>query len=217
MIDPALRIAELEAELRQRDDKIKQLNRERDEAGELADQMREHTEEVDNRLLENWIEVFEMQRGDSGNWMWDPAQSELWDKYLAALERERKLVTEWNKFVGKYNAVVAPRERGRPLAASAAQQAEVVRQRKAGETLPAIAMATSLSLRTVRTITEKAAGKGRAGKRTNELRRKEFDRQRAAAYRVRYKARDELPKQIAEVQKTGAALIKAAKGLGRDR
>ena len=36
----------------------------------------------------------------------------------------------------------------------------------------------------------------------------------AAAYRARKKQHDGLPKQIAELQKTGAALIKAAKGLG---
>jgi hypothetical protein len=38
------RVAELEAELKRRDDKIKELTKERDEAQELVDQMREHTE-----------------------------------------------------------------------------------------------------------------------------------------------------------------------------
>lgn len=40
-----------------------------------------------------------------------------------------------------------------------------------------------------------------------------FDKKRAAEYRVRMKTRDQLPKRIAETQKRGEELIKAAKGL----
>ena len=104
---------------------------------------------------------------------------------------------------------------GRPLAASAAQQADVLKQHKSGKSLRTIATATLLSLRTVRTIVDRTNGSGRASKRTNELRRREFDRLRAAAYRVRKANRDRLPEQISELQKTGEALLKAAKGLGR--
>jgi len=49
-----------------------------------------------------------------------------------------------------------------------------------------------------------------------KLRRLEFDRLRAAEYRRRKKMRDALPKQIGELQERGAALVKAAKGLGAD-
>ena len=108
---------------------------------------------------------------------------------------------QWNKFVPEYNARIRPREMGRPLAASDVQQADVRRRRKAGARLRVIAAAISLSLRTVRSIIDRAAGTGRAGKRTNELRRKEFDRLRAAAYRARKRDRDSLPDQIAELQK----------------
>jgi hypothetical protein len=117
--------------------------------------------------------------------------------------------------VPEYNAVIRSRERGRPLAASKAQQDDVVRRRKTGSSLRAIAAATSLSLRTVCTIIEKAKGQGRTAKRTNDVRRKVFDRLRAAEYRAKKRIREGLPQQIDEQLKTGAALVKAAKGLGR--
>jgi hypothetical protein len=213
MLDPAVRIAELEDDLRQRDDKIKELARERDEALELVDRSREQQEDT-VRLIENWAETFEMPLGDNGNWVWDPAQSELWEKHAALWTRYQSLVRRWNKFVPEYNSAVSPRERGRPLAASESQCADVLKRRKAGESLRAIGSATALSLRTVRTIVGQSTRKGRS-KRTNELRRQEFDRRRAAAYRARKKARARLPEQIAEAQQAGVALIKAAKGLGR--
>jgi hypothetical protein len=62
----------------------------------------------------------------------------------------------WNKLVPEYNAVVAPRDIGRPVAASDAQQTEVMVLHKAGKSLRWIAGATGLGLRTVRTIVDKA-------------------------------------------------------------
>jgi len=208
------RVAELEDELKQRDDKVKQLNAELGESRELLDKMREHLHE-ETEVRQRWIETFDMQCREDGTWLFDPSQSDLWKSHGELLERHRKLLRDWNKFVSRYNARVAPREMGRPLAASAAQQADVLKQHKSGKSLRTIATATLLSLRTVRTIVDRTNGSGRASKRTNELRRREFDRLRAAAYRVRKANRDRLPKQISELQKTGDALLKAAKGLGR--
>ena len=212
--DTADRVAELAAELKQRDEKIKELTTERDEAQDLVDRMREHVEDG-NRLIEQWIEVFEMQQNEHGTWIFEPWQSELWEKHKALWEENQLLVRQWNKFVPEYNANLRPRERGRPLAASEAQQKDVVKRRKAGSSLRKIAVATSLSVQTVRTIVEKAEGRDRTSKRTNdELRRQAFDRLRAAAFRARKKSRDRLPDAIGEQLKTGAELVKAAKGLG---
>jgi hypothetical protein len=205
--EPADRIAELETELKQCQAKIKELTAERDEAVALVDRMREHTEDH-NRLIEQWIEVFEMQQDDRGTWVFDPSQSKLWDEYETLLIEHNKVIQDWNKFTRKYIAVVKPRPVGRPLAASAAQQADVLKRRKAKQSLRTIAAATSLSLRTVQTIVAQK-------KRTNEVRRKEYARHRAAAYRTRKKGRDRLPQAINEQLKIGAALVKAAKGLGR--
>ena len=114
---------------------------------------------------------------------------------------------DWNGFVPKYNAVVQPRTPGRRLEASQAQIADVLKRRKAGASLRAIAAATQLGLSTVRTIIGAKA-------RTAELRKREFDRQRAGEFRRRKQVRDRIPKQMAEEAKEGARLIKAAKGLG---
>ena len=90
---------------------------------------------------------------------------------------------------------------------------EVRKLRKAGRSLRAIAGQTKLGLSTVRTIVEKDKGTGRTSKRTNLLRKKEFDRLRAADYRTRKKARDQLPKRITGTLKRGEELVRAAKGL----
>jgi DNA-binding NarL/FixJ family response regulator len=150
------------------------------------------------RRSTNGIDVFEMQQNEHGKWLFDRAQSELWERHAALIKEHQSLIRRWNKFVGEYNARIAPRERGRPLGASTAQQADVLKRRKAGASLRTIAKATSLSLQTVRTIIEKAQGKDRTAKRTNALRRMELDRLRAARYRARKAARDRLPQAVNE-------------------
>src|SRR3954453_17412179 len=97
------RIADLEAELHAREEKIKQLIVERDEANNLADRMREHTEDL-VATVDQWTEAFEMQRGTDGKWAFDPQQSEFWDKHLLLQERHARLVRDWNKFIVEYNA-----------------------------------------------------------------------------------------------------------------
>src|SRR5215204_5209557 len=153
--NPAERIAELGVELQRRDDKIKELNRERDEARELVDRMREQVE-TGNELFDGCIEVFDMQQGEGGAWLFDPSQSTLWEQHDDLWKKHQVLIRQWNKFVSRYNAVISPRERGRPIAASDAQQAEVLKRRKAGETLRGIAAATGLTPGTVRTIVDKS-------------------------------------------------------------
>jgi hypothetical protein len=207
------RIEELEADLRYRDDQIKELRGDNSRASDLVDEMREHVEDS-NALTQSWIEVFEMEQNDDGVWIFDRHQSKLWDAYEKLLDDHNKLVRQWNKFVGDYLRRVAPRGLGRPLQASDAQIKEVRKFRKAGGSLRAIAEQTGLGLRTVRTIVEKGTGTDRTSKRTSLLRKREIDRLRAAEYRIRKRARNLLPKRIAEIQKRGEALVKAAKGLG---
>jgi hypothetical protein len=205
--DPAERIAELEAELRQRDAKIKELTTERDEALELVDRKREQVEDC-GTLIDDWIAVFDMQQGENGKWLFDPAQSKLWEDHLALFKEHQDLIRQWNKFAREYNAVVRPRPRGRPRAASVEQEKTILRLRKGKTSLRAIAAVTGVSTRAVRTVLS-------GTQQTNALRRKEFARLRAAAYRARKAGRDRLPQAIEERQKIGAALVKAAKGLGR--
>jgi hypothetical protein len=117
-MEPAERIAELETELKRRDDKIKELTTEQDEAQELVDRQREHVDDA-SQLIEGWIEAFDMHQSDDGLWCFDEASSVHFQAYDRLLEGHRKLIREWNKFVAEYNAVIRPRERGRPIAASA--------------------------------------------------------------------------------------------------
>jgi hypothetical protein len=93
----------------------------------------------------------------------------------------------------------------------------VLKHRKAGLSLRGIAAATGLTFSTVRTICDKDRGTDSASKRTNLLRRREFNRMRAAAFRARKKARDALPGKLDEWQKDAAKLLKEAKGLGGRR
>jgi hypothetical protein len=82
--------------------------------------------------------------------------------------------------------------------------------------LRVIAGRTGLGPRTVRTITDKKAGKDRTTQRAKLERRRAFDKMRAADYRRKKRVRDELPKRIIRLDQENAALMKAAKGLGRD-
>ena len=195
--DPAALAAELkrrDAKITELTTKITELTTERDEAQERADRMLQHTEDH-NALIERWIEIFAL---------FDPEECSLWEAHSTVLEENRKLVAERNKAVAR----VTPRLRGRPRAASQSQEEKILRLRKAKKSLAVIAKATGVSLRTVRTVLS-------GQRQTNAKRRKEYDRHRAAAYRVRKKARDRLPQQITEQLKAGTALIKEAKGLGR--
>jgi hypothetical protein len=205
------RIEELEVDLRYRDDQIKELRQDNSRASDLVAEMREHVEDG-NALIESWIESFGMQLNEDGKYSF--GRELLLDQHSKLLETHSKLLRQWNKFVGDYNRTVAPRGLGRPLLASDAQAKEVRKLRKAGISLRGIAEQTGLGLRTVRTILGKDAGTDRTSRRTNLLRKREIDRQRAAEYRVRKRARDSLPKRISETQKRGEDLIKAAKGLG---
>ena len=204
-------VEELEADLRHRDDQIKELRQEHSQAVDLVDEMREHVEGA-NELVESWIEAFGMELDESG--MYDFGRDLLVDQHSKLIEKHNKLLREWNKFVGEYNNTVAPRDLGRPLQASDAQIKEVRKLRKRGASLRAIADQTSLGLSTVRTIVGKDAGTDRPGKRANLLRKREINRLRAAEYRAQKRTRDQLPRRITETRTRGEELVKAAKGLG---
>jgi DNA-binding CsgD family transcriptional regulator len=135
---------------------------------------------------------------------WDANYDALHDAHVALLRR-------WNALVPKYNAAIVPRTFGRPLAASEAQQRQVLALRKAGKSLRAIVNTTGLSLRTVRTIIGKADGTDRTTKRTNEVRRLELNRAAMATYRARKRARDALPKRINALLQSGPELLRRAR------
>ena len=194
-------------------ERLDQTRAEKDEALALVDEVRESLSEYRD-IQESWKDVFDMTPDDRGVWMFDN-QADLFSKYDKLLTDYNKLIRDWNKFVPRYNATINPKDAGRPLAASEAQVANVKKHRKAGLSLRATAKETGLSLRTVRTILDNDEGKGRTAERKGELRRLEFGRLRAAAFRAKKRNFDALPKQIAQWEKSADLLEKAARGLAK--
>jgi hypothetical protein len=200
------RSAELEDELKQRDDRIRDLRADLDKADALISKMREHVEDC-SAQTESWIEAFDMVQDDDGAWKWSDAfvgGQEWFEKYQVLLRK-------WNQFVPEWNAHVRPRNVGRPLAASEAQVAEVLKLHKAGGSLRGIAEDTSLGLATVRTIVAQRDGTDRTT--VKHLQRIDPDRAAAARWRARKRTRDALPKRINETLAKGRELVKEAKGL----
>jgi lambda repressor-like predicted transcriptional regulator len=97
-----------------------------------------------------------MVQTESGGWTWAP----FWNEYDALIERHNDLVRRWNKFVPLINDRKPPI--GRPLAASEEERDLVLRLRKAGKSLRAIAEEAEVGFSTVRTIIDKANGSDRA-------------------------------------------------------
>jgi hypothetical protein len=134
---------------------------------------------------------------------------------LRARRRAREVpyvLREWNRFVPKYNAIVRAQSVGRPLAASDAQQHQVIKLRKAGKSLRGIVGETGLGIRTVRTIIGKTDGTDRTTAHRNELRKIELNRAAMAAYRARKRTRDTLEKRINKLLEGGQALLRRARG-----
>jgi Helix-turn-helix domain of resolvase len=134
----------------------------------------------------------------------------FWDERNATIARLNDLVRRWNQALPLINGRAQPV--GRPLAASEAQVAQVLKLRKAGKSLRWIADETSLSFATVRTITGKANGSDRTSKR--EQQRIDLRREQLTWKRQRRDG-DALPKRAQRVVEYGRELLKEAKGLGR--
>jgi hypothetical protein len=188
--------------------RIAELKAERDEARTLVDQMVEQVSDG-NAVIERWKEAFDMTLNDKGLWTWDP----FIQRYDDLVIRYNELLAKWNKFVPTYNANVAPQPIGRPLDASSAQCAVVLKLRKTGKSFRAVADQTGLSLQTVRTILGRDAGTDRTSAR--RLQRIQPDKASSNRERARKRTRDALPRAMAETMDKAGKLLKDAKGLGR--
>ena len=201
------RIHALEDELKAAKARIEELRQECDKAQDSENRMRDRLE--DNRaVIESWIEAFDMQLGDDGKWCW---HANLADRYDALLERYRVLVKHWNKML----AVWAPQDVGRPLGASEAQCAAVLKLRKKGTPYRLIMDETGLSLQTVRTIIGREQRTDRTTKK--RLQRLGVDKTELIRAKARKRTRDALPQRFDEALTESAELIAESKGLGRVR
>jgi hypothetical protein len=203
---PELRVADLERELRFKDERINELKTELDQQRELVQSMEEHVKENDE-FLETFTTTFALVRDDDGKW----TNSEFISEYRALNDKYSDLIARYNKLVDSFNrniAMVNPV--GRPIAASGAQQADIVNYHKRGKSSRWIAEEMSLSRRTVTTIIGKLDGTDR----TSNLHRRQLGLEpKRKDWRPAAMAR--LPKQAGALLEKGRELLKEAKGLGK--
>ena len=208
---PDDRIGELEDAIKQRDRRIADIKAELVEERDLTHRLAEHVKDC-NDQIDEWKQAFEMVPNEEGVWIWRESfvnGGEWLEKYVA-------LVRRWNNILAEYNAKCGyGRNVGRPLLASEAQCATVLKLHKAGELLRGIAEETSLGLQTVRTIISQPKRTDRTS--TKYLERIDPERARVKTWMAKKRMRDSLPKKIYALQTTGSELLKEAKGLGRSR
>jgi hypothetical protein len=201
---PEQRIADLERELRVRDERIRELRDEVDQSRELVREMEEHVQERDE-YLETFISTFDLTLNDDGQW----ENGEFIRGRNALVNRFNELVDRYNKLVRDFNQyAVPPKPVGRPLAASEAQQAQVIKHHKAGKSARWIAEEMTLSRRTVTTVIDKLDGSDR---NTQKRRRQLGLEPKRKDWRPAAMAR--LPKRATAHFEKGRELLKEAKGL----
>lgn len=201
--DNERKIGELQDQVKYRDRRIEELRRELDESRDLIRRMEECVEDGGN-VIESWCETFDMEQTADG-WTWKP----FWEEHWAMIASYNELVHRWNRVVPLINIQPV----GRPLAASEAQVAQVLKLHKAGCSLRGIAEETGLTLSTVRTVTGRQAGTDRTSKLHRA--RIEPDRAQAARWKRQRRTGNALPKRAQHVVEQGRALRNEAKGLGR--
>src|SRR6516165_3380371 len=96
--NPEQRIADLERELRLRDERIAELKDEIDEDRDLIRRMSEHAKEHDEQL-EHFIAAFGLVMTDDGKW----SNGEFITDHNALVEKYNDLITRYNKLVGSFN------------------------------------------------------------------------------------------------------------------
>ena len=201
---PEQRIADLERELRLRDERIGELKDEIDESRELVREMEEHVQEHDEDL-KMFITPFGLTLNDDGQW----SNGEYVKTTLGIMDDHSDLVRRYNKLVRDFNQyAVPPKPVGRPLAASEAQQAQVIKHHKAGKSARWIAEEMTLSRRTVTTVIDKLDGSDR---NTQKRRRQLGLEPKRKDWRPAAMAR--LPKRATAHFEKGRELLKEAKGL----
>jgi Helix-turn-helix domain of resolvase len=191
-------VVDLEEKLEAKDKRIAELRDELDGERERCQRMREHIEERES-IIQSWIEAFELELKDDGNYSMGP----FWAGYNKHIDEYNDLVRQWNRFC----VSTQQRNVGRPLAASDAQCAQVLKLHKKGVSLRAIVDETSLGFQTVRTIVAKQIGADRTTKRH----RLALD----PGLRRIARAGTAMPGQVNRLLKAGRELVKEAKCGGR--
>ena len=207
------RIYQLEDELKAAKQRIEELRAERDEANAAVASFIEHYDER-REIMERWRTTLGMVERD-GVWVWESDHPIISVREMAAAYIE--LRRAYNRLLQLYD----PADVGRPLAASEAQVAQVLKLRKEGTLYRLIMDETGLGLQTVRTI----IGRDKHTDRTTIKRKRKrkhlpdevLDKFKLAALRANKRDFDALPKQVTKHLVAGEELLKVAKGLGKGR
>src|SRR5438477_10233514 len=108
------RIRHLEDELRSAELRIEELKAERVESLGFVSKAEEHVKDAD-ALIERWIDAFDLQLGDDGEYKINPGHVVV--RFNDLVVEYNELLKKWNAIVPKWNSIVAPKRRdiGRPL------------------------------------------------------------------------------------------------------
>jgi hypothetical protein len=186
---------DLKREIELRDKRIAELREEIDQLRALVRRAEEEVRDDMENLIEHWIALGDMHQNEDGLYVWDN-DATGWAKAVEWRDKYVKVVREWNKYVGEYNAVQKPRNIGRPLGASDAQCADVLKRHEQGQSLRFISEATNLGLRTVRTIVDRKRGTDRTSRRHEQFKRIVLEREELRQLDAKKRGTDALPRRI---------------------
>ena len=207
------RIYQLEDELKAAKQRIEELRAERDEANAAVASFIEHYDER-REIMQRWRITLGMVERD-GVWVWESDHPIISVREMAAAYIE--LRRAYNRLLQLYD----PADVGRPLAASEAQVAQVLKLRKEGTPYRLIMDETGLGLQTVRTIIGREKHTDRTTIKQKRKRKhmpdEVLDKFKLAALRANKRDFDALPKQVTKHLVAGEELLKVAKGLGKGR
>jgi Helix-turn-helix domain of resolvase len=202
MADDNKRIGELEDEIKHRDRRISEPREEVDELRDLVERQRENVEDAAS-VIEHWEETFEMVLTEGG-WSWGP----FWEKHNKLIDAYQDLVQKFNKYVHLFNSRLHGQNVGRPLAASEAQVALVLKLRQQGTSLRNIADETSLGLSTVRTIVGRKDKTDRTSKRHLE---RIGSKELTIPWKRQKRTGDSLPRRAQKVVEDAETLAKESR------
>jgi hypothetical protein len=123
------RIGALEDEVKAKNARIAELHAEVDEARQLVEEMRQQVI-TNNDIVDGWIEAFGMTLGDDGLYHWEGVVQE-WEKERNELQADYDRLQSLIRPQLDFWASRQKPEPGRPIAASASQQAAVREFRRA--------------------------------------------------------------------------------------
>jgi hypothetical protein len=148
------KIVDLERELQFRDRRINELKNEIDGLRQEVREMEDWVTERD-AYLEQFITTFGLELDNDGSYRngdFIQGHQRLADKYNDLVGRHNKLIRRFNANIASVQSV------GRPLAASEAQQFQILKLHKAGKSSRWIAEELTVSRRAVTTVIDKGRG-----------------------------------------------------------